>query len=61
MLGLLFLAMLGAIGSLLSGLGSMASAGEYDTRHSHEWMTLRLLFQGIAVALVLAAVVMQLR
>jgi hypothetical protein len=55
LIGLAFLAILATIAALVSGVGSMAGGGEYDARHSHQWMTLRVVFQAIAVGLLLVA------
>lgn len=50
-LGVVLLAIIATIASLVIGLGSMSSGGGYDARHSHQWMGLRVLFQAIAVAM----------
>ena len=56
---LIFLAMLATIAALVTGIGSMAGGGTYDQRHSHQWMTLRVVFQAVAVGLLLIVLLMQ--
>lgn len=41
--------------SLFNGVSSMAHGGEYDRRHSHELMFKRVGWQGLAVLLLLLA------
>jgi hypothetical protein len=59
LIGMVFLAMLATIGALVTGIGSMAGGGSYDEQHSHQWMTLRVVFQAIAVGLLLVVVLLQ--
>ena len=59
LIGLVFLAMLATIGALVTGIGSMAGGGSYDEQHSHQWMMLRVVFQAIAVGLLLVVVLLQ--
>lgn len=59
LIGLVFLAMLATIAALVTGIGSMAGGGTYDDQHSHHWMTLRVVFQAIAVALLLVVLLVQ--
>jgi hypothetical protein len=37
----------------------MAGGGSYDDRHSHHWMALRVVFQAIAVGLLLVVLLLQ--
>jgi hypothetical protein len=53
LVGMVCLAMLATIGALVTGVGSMATGGRYDEQHSHQWMALRVVFQAIAVGLLL--------
>jgi hypothetical protein len=57
--GVVLLALVATVASLVIGLGSMASGGGYDARHSHQWMGLRVLFQAVAVALLFILLVWQ--
>lgn len=58
-IGLVFLATVATIAALVTGVGSMAGGGSYDARHSHQWMALRVVFQAIAVALLLVVLLLQ--
>ena len=49
------LALLATIGALGFGLVSMARGGTYDVEHSERFMSARVLFQGIAVVLIVVA------
>lgn len=58
---LTFLVMLGMLATvvvLFAGIGSMAEGGEFDDRHSHEFMFARVGFQALTIALVLVALVL---
>jgi hypothetical protein len=57
--GLVFLAMLATVAALVTGIGSMATGGSYDQRHSHHWMTLRVVFQAVAVGLLIVVLMLQ--
>ena len=59
LIGMVFLAVIATITALATGVVSMAGGGSYDARHSHHWMTLRVVFQAVAVALVLFVVLMR--
>ena len=59
LIGMVFLAMLATIGALVTGIGSMAGGGSHDDQHSHQWMMLRVVFQAIAVGLLLVVVLLQ--
>jgi hypothetical protein len=59
LVGMVFLAMVATIVALVAGVGSMAGGGSYDARHSHRWMTLRVVFQAIAVGLLLLVLLSQ--
>ena len=49
------LALLSVIGVLATGVGSMAHGGKFDQKHSTQLMGMRVVFQGLAVALILTA------
>ena len=59
LIGMVFLATLATIGALVTGIGSMAGGGNYDQQHSHHWMTLRVVFQAVAVGLLLVVLLAQ--
>jgi Hypoxia induced protein conserved region len=50
---LLLAAVSGVIGSLIMGITAMATDGPVGHRSSAQWMTMRVIFQGVALALVL--------
>lgn len=50
---LLFVAVGLTAGVLLAGLVSMARGGEFDRRNANRLMRLRVLFQAIAIAIVM--------
>lgn len=52
---LVFIALIATIVSLGWGLGSMAHGGEFDAKHSHQFMTARVGFQGLAIVLLVVA------
>jgi hypothetical protein len=52
---LVFAAAAMAAFSLVSGIGSMAQGGEWDEAHAHELMFRRTAWQGLAVVLVMLA------
>lgn len=47
--------------ALLSGIASMARGGDFDQRHSHQFMYARVGLQGITLVLVLIALVLAVR
>ncbi len=47
--------------ALLSGIASMARGGDFDHRHSHQFMYARVGLQGITLVLVLIALVLAVR
>ena len=49
------LALFSTIGALLLGVASMARGGSYDVEHSEGYMSARVLFQSLAVGLILIA------
>lgn len=58
---LMFLVTFGMMATLLvliAGIGSMAEGGEFDDRHSHQFMFARVGFQAFTVALVLIALLL---
>jgi hypothetical protein len=59
LVGLVFLAMLATVGALVAGIGSMAGGGTYDEQHSHKLMTWRVVFQAVAVGLLLVVLLAQ--
>ncbi len=52
---IVLLALLATISALAFGLVSMARGGTYDVEHSERFMSARVLFQGIAVLLIVIA------
>jgi hypothetical protein len=48
---LIVAAMLATVGALVLGIASMAHGGDFDQRHSHQFMFARVGFQGIALLL----------
>jgi len=54
---LIVLALIATIVALGTGIGSMIRGGEFDRRHSTEFMFLRVGAQGAAVVLLLVALV----
>lgn len=57
---LVLLALIAVVVSLGWGVGSMAIGSEFDHKHDTQFMSARVVFQGIAVALILAAIVFSL-
>ncbi len=57
---IIILALVATIVSLGWGLGSMAHGGTYDSKHSGQLMSARVIFQGIAIVLMVIALVMSL-
>jgi hypothetical protein len=53
---LIIAAMLCVVASLGLGIAAMANHGEVAHRTSAQWMTMRVVFQGVALALILLAV-----
>ncbi len=53
---LVVVALLCVIGSLAFGVAAMTQHGEVGHRTSAQWMTMRVVFQGVALALILLAV-----
>jgi len=49
------MALFAAVASFAWGIGSMAHGGAYDSEHSTRLMTERIVFQGIAILLLMAA------
>lgn len=47
--------------ALLSGIVSMARGGDFDRRHSHEFMYARVGLQGITLVLVLISLLLTVR
>ena len=54
---LIILALVATIISLLLGVGSMAHGGSSDEKHSGQFMNARVIFQGIALLLMIIALV----
>ena len=54
---LIVLALIATIVSLLMGVGSMGFGGSYDEKHSGQFMNARLISQGIALILMIVALV----
>jgi len=57
---IIILALVATIVSLGWGLGSMAHGGTYDSKHSSQLMSARVIFQGLAIVLLLIATVLSL-
>ncbi|NNF95563.1 MAG: twin transmembrane helix small protein [Halobacteria archaeon] len=53
---IIILALVATIVSLGWGLGSMAHGGNYDSEHSGQLMSARVVFQALAIVLLLAAI-----
>lgn len=53
-------ALIATIAALGWGIGSMAHGGVFDARHSHQLMTARVGFQGLAIALLIVALLVSL-
>jgi hypothetical protein len=58
---LVVIALIATVVTLFGGIASMAHGGEYDTRHSTQFMLARVGAQGLALALLLIAVLMSIR
>ena len=52
---IIILALLATIVSLFMGVVSMGRGGEYDEQHSNQMMRARVVFQGVALLLMLVA------
>ncbi len=48
-------ALLATAGALVGGIASMVHGGEYDQRHSHQFMFTRVGLQGLTLVLLLIA------
>lgn len=57
---LIILALIATIISLIAGLRSMGKGGEYDKQHADQFMSARIIFQGIALVLLIITAVMSL-
>ena len=55
---LVILGMMATVLVLITGIGSMAEGGEFDDRHSHQFMFARVGFQALTIALVLIALLL---
>lgn len=53
---LLLLAMAAVVGVLMIGIGGFAKGGKFNAKYGNKMMRLRLLFQAIAVLLIVAYV-----
>ncbi|MAS87778.1 MAG: hypothetical protein CMH30_07380 [Micavibrio sp.] len=51
------IAMLACLGALIIGLLSFAKGGEFNKKHGNRLMRLRVLFQGIALAMFALAII----
>ena len=54
---LIILALAATVVSLVMGVVSMGRGGEFDQKHSGQFMNARLIFQGISIALLIIALV----
>lgn len=52
---LVILALIATVASMVVGVGSMAKGGEYDDKHSGQFMNARIIFQAIAAILLFMA------
>ncbi|MCW8955917.1 MAG: twin transmembrane helix small protein [Gammaproteobacteria bacterium] len=57
---LIILALIATIISLVLGLRSMGKGGEYDKQHADQFMSMRIIFQGIALVLLIITAIMSL-
>ena len=57
---LIILSLIAAIVSLGWGISSMAHGGEFDSKHSADFMGARVGFQGLAVVLIVLALIVAL-
>lgn len=57
---LIILALVATIISLIAGLRSMGKGGEYDKEHADKLMSARIIFQSIALVLLIITAVMSL-
>ncbi|MCB1859047.1 MAG: twin transmembrane helix small protein [Gammaproteobacteria bacterium] len=57
---LVVIALLATVASLVWGLISMVRGGDYDESHSAKLMNTRIAFQGVALLLMLAALLLKL-
>jgi Hypoxia induced protein conserved region len=52
---IIILALIATIAALITGVWSMGRGGEFDQKHSNQLMRARVIFQGIALLLMVAA------
>ena len=52
---LIVLALIATVVSMVMGIGSMSRGGEYDDKHSGQFMNARIIFQAVAVILLIIA------
>lgn len=57
---LIILALIATIISLVVGLRSMGKGGEYDKEHADQFMSARIISQGIALVLLIISVILSL-
>lgn len=57
---LIILALVATIISLVVGLRSMGKGGEYDKQHADQFMGARIIFQGIALVLLIISAILSL-
>jgi hypothetical protein len=55
---LIILALIATVVAMVLGLRSMGRGGAYDDKHSGRFMIARILFQGIAVLLLIFALIL---
>jgi len=58
---LVMIALIVTIGTLVMGVASMAHGGEYDHRHSHHLMSVRVGVQAIALLILAVAILLAAR
>jgi hypothetical protein len=56
---IIVLALIATAGALFMGLKSMGKGGDYDQEHSEQFMWARVGLQGLAVALLILALVLR--
>lgn len=57
---MIIVALIATIAALGWGIGSMAHGGVFDARHSHQLMSARVGLQGLAIALLVVALLVSL-
>ncbi len=58
---LIVIALLATVGMLISGIVSMAHGGDFDQRHSHQFMFARVGFHGVTLLILFIALLLAVR